>query len=721
MKYKNHNLPVKERVEDLLSRMTTDEKIAQLVQVGVYEQNRQEMLARVRANGMGSRILAGSSLAGNESQHLAEVEDLNEIQRAAVEESRLGIPIVHGLDVIHGQRTTFPIPLGMAASFDPELVEETYRIAAVEASRIGIHWSFAPMVDIARDPRWGRIIEGYGEDPYLSGKMAAAAVRGFQGEIDEKGYLQKERILACAKHYIGYGAAEGGRDYNTGEISDNTLRNIYLPPFKSAVDAGVGTVMAAFLDINGEPATGSHYLLTELLKDELGFSGFVISDWASVKDLMQHRVAENEREAARIALQAGLDMEMATDCYTKHMAELISEGIISTERLDDAVRRILSVKFALGLFEHPYTDAETALDTHFPAEHEATTREIAAKGMVLLKNDGVLPLANASRWEGEDFQRIAVIGPMADQRRTLLGSWVNDSLVHQVPTLLESVRLALPQKQILSTSTGLYDEMIMLAAESDVVLLALGESNARNGEYNCVASLDLPAGQEALVQAAAGMGKPVVAVVFSGRPVNLTRILPYVSAVLFAWHPGSQGATAVVDILLGKVNPSGKLPISYPRAEGQIPVHYNAKSTGRTNPRYLDMPVEPLFPFGFGLSYSHFEFSNLALSAKVIRPGDTVSVSMRVTNTGERAGDEVVQCYIQDCVSQLTRPVRELKGFQRIHLQPGDSQEVIFKLGINELSYYGPGGKWTLEPGQFKVWVGNDSLASLEEQFSVAA
>ena len=712
MKYQDPNLSVHERVEDLLARMTLEEKVAQCIQVGVEAHNRQEILARTRAHGMGSRIIAGSNLAGNESQHLAEVEDLNEIQRAAVEDSRLGIPLIFGLDVIHGQRTTFPIPLGMAATFDPELIESAYRIAAVEASRIGIHWSFAPMVDIGRDPRWGRIVEGYGEDPYLGSKMAAAGVRGFQGEKDDKGYFQKNHILACAKHYIGYGAAEGGRDYNTAEISDNTLRNIYLPPFKAAVKAGVGSVMSAFHDLNGESASGSHYLLTEILKEELGFSGFVISDWASVNQLIDHRVAADEREAARIAFSAGLDMEMATDCYAHHLAKLVTEGVIPMARIDDAVRRVLSAKFALGLFENPYADAEKALDTDFPAEHQAVTRQIAAEGMVLLKNDGLLPLSKA-------VKRVAVIGPYANQRRTLLGTWVNDSLVNEVPTLIEAVQHALPEVQVLSTSTGLYDEMIMLAAEADVVILALGESNARNGEYNSVASLDLPAGQDALASAVGGLGKPVVAVVFSGRPVTLTRILPQVNALLFAWHPGSQGAPAVVNILLGDVNPSGKLPVSFPRSEGQIPSHYNYKSGRGLELRYLDMPVAALFPFGFGLSYTRFELSDLAVNPAVIQAGESVQVSATVTNAGERAGDEVVQCYLQDCVAGRTRPVRELKGFKRVTLLPGKSCRVTFTLGADELSYYGPAGKWVLEAGDFKVWLGSDSQAELEGKFTV--
>ena len=712
MKYKDPTRTIEERVDDLLSRMTPEEKVAQCTQIYIPPDQRDELLQRIRSFGLGSRILSAVPLAGSISQRTAGIADLNEVQRIAVEESRLGIPILNGMDVIHGLKTIFPIPLGMASAFDPGAVEEAFAIAAHETSRMGIQWSFAPMMDIARDPRWGRIVEGFGEDPYLGGKLAAAAVTGLQGLPDERGYFPPDHILACAKHYMGYGAAEGGRDYNTSEISDHTLRNIYLPPFKAAVQAGAGTVMSAFEDLNGEPATGSHYLLTEILKEELGFEGFVISDWASVGELMNHRIAANEREAARIGFHAGVDIEMISECYNHALAGLIKDGSISLERLDDAVRRILTIKFRVGLFEHPYCDVTQSLEMLPLAEHLAASRRIASRSMVLLKNNGVLPLQ-------QNAERIAVIGPYAYERRSLLGSWVNDVLTDEPQNLVEAFQAACPAVEYLTSSSGLYDEMLMAAQEADVVVLALGESHARNGEYNCVASLDLPAGQQALVDAIAGLGKPIVAVIFAGRPVNLTRILPQADALLYAWHPGSMGAGAVVDILLGNVNPGGKLPVSFPRSEGQLPIHYNHNSTGRKNPRYLDMPVTPLFPFGFGLSYTHFEIDHLHVQPAEISPDATVQVSVTVTNAGDRVGDEVVQCYIQDQVSQLTRPVRELKGFQRVTLQPGESRQVTFTLGRDELAYYGPGGQWMLEPGGFQVWVGSDSTASLEGSFSV--
>ena len=712
MKYKDPNISVEERVEDLLARMTLEEKIAQCAQIYIPLEDREEILQRIRATGLGSRILSAVPLAGSVTQRTAGIADLNEVQRIAVEESRLGIPILSGMDVIHGQHTVFPIPLAMASSFDPAALEEACTIAAAETASMGIHWTFAPMMDIARDPRWGRIIEGYGEDPYLGSKMAAAAVRGFQGGQDELGYFKPGRILACAKHYVGYGAAEGGRDYNTTEITDHTLRNIYLPPFKAAVQAGVGTVMSAFHDLNGEPASGSHYLLTDILKDEFGFEGFIISDWSSVGELINHRVAADEREAARIAFSAGLDMEMASECYTHHLAELVQAGEISPERLDDAVRRVLAVKFRLGLFDRPYADTSRQLE-QLPLEtYKAVARRAAARSMVLLKNNGLLPLET-------DAHRVAVIGPYAHERRTMLGSWVNDILADEPGTLAEALRAALPDTKILTARSSLYDEMLMAAAEADVVVLALGESHARNGEYNCVASIDLPAGQQALFDAVAGLGKPLAVVVYTGRPLALTRIESQADALLLAWHPGSLGAEATVDVLLGTVNPGGKLPVSFPRSEGQIPVHYNHNSTGRFNPRYLDMPVTPHFPFGFGLSYTRFAIDRLEVQPQVVQPGGKVRVSVTVTNTGGCDGEEVVQCYVQDCVSRLTRPVRELKGFERVALKPGESRRVAFDLGAEELSYYGPGGKWVLEPGDFKVWVGNDSNASLEGSFSV--
>lgn len=721
--YKNPSLSIDRRVEDLLSRMTLEEKIAQLYQIWARPDNIDEVKAFIRRYGVGSRILAGSNLAGSGQEKALEIEEINEYQRIAVEESRLGIPILFGRDVIHGYRTIFPIPLGMAATFDPELAEQAYTIAAREASSAGVNWSFAPMLDIARDPRWGRIAEGSGEDPYLASQMARAAVLGFQG----KDLSDPERILACAKHYIGYGGAEGGRDYNTAEITDVTLRNIYLPPFKAAVEAGVGSVMSAFLDINGEPASGSHYLLTELLKGELKFTGFVISDWASVSELVHHRVVEDERGAARLAFTAGVDMEMVTQTYVNHLKDLVESGEVSLERIDDAVQRILTVKFRLGLFEHPYADATKASQIFFSPDHQQVARQIARESMVLLKNQGnLLPLKKTG-------VKIAVMGPLVNQRAALLGSWTLDGLLHETQTIAEAMQQAAPDAVRLASSDALQDEMLAEAMKADVITFFAGESDGRSGENHNVASIDLPAGQEELIEAIARLGKPLVVVVLAGRPLNLSRVARCADAILYAWHPGSLGAAAIADLLFGEDVPSGKLPASFPRTTGQIPMHYNFNSTGRsfnavgeTSPleyayvdRYLDVPGSPLYPFGFGLSYTTFSLSGLSIDRPEIHPDEVICVSVQVTNTGSRPGTEVIQCYVQDCVASITRPVRELKGFTRVYLQPGESQIVTFQLGAEELSFYGADRRRRLEPGMFKVWVGTDSTASLGTTFRV--
>lgn len=716
MLYKDPSAPISARVEDLLSRMTLDEKIAQLAQTFVHEGIRKQVEARIRQHGLGSRILTHSNLAGNITERIADIEDLNALQRVAVEETRLGIPLLHGRDVIHGHRTVFPIPLAMAASWDEELVEEAFAVSAREAASAGVHWTFAPMLDIARDPRWGRIIEGFGEDPCLTGRLAAAAVRGLQGgqEPGSEQPFAPGRLLACAKHYIGYGAAEGGRDYNTAEITDNTLRNMYLPPFKAAVDAGVGTVMSAFHDLNGEPASGSRYLLTDVLRGELGFAGLLVSDWTSVSELVVHRFAADRRAAAQIAFEAGVDMDMCSDCYGDHLGELIESGAIAEAKLDGAVRRVLSAKFRLGLFEQPYTDPQLGAKVQFTKAHQALARRLAARSLVLLKNNGLLPLA-------KNPGRIALIGPLAEQRRALLGSWVSDCLIDETQTLLEAFRAVCPEAEILSAGGPLTDEMLMAAGRADVVVLAVGESNARNGEANCVASLDLPVGQQALIDAVQGLGKPLALVVLAGRPVNISRAVALADAVLYAWHPGSLGAAAIADVLFGDTVPSGKLPLSYPRSEGQIPIHYNYKSTGRPWMIYQDLPVTPLFPFGFGLSYTRFSYQDLKVSAGEIKVGELVTVSATVTNTGDRAGEEVAQCYVQDCVASVTRPVRELKGFKRVALEPGESCQVEFVLGSEELSFYGRDGRWRLESGEFKIGIGGDSQAELAAGFQVLA
>lgn len=706
--YKDPTQPVARRVEDLLARMSAEEKIGQLHQAFVLPEQRDRAIALIRAGGMGSRILATSQLAGSTEQTAAAIEDLNELQRVAVAESRLGIPLIHGRDIIHGHRTVFPVPLALAATFDPQLVEDAFAVAAREAASAGVHWAFAPMLDIARDPRWGRVVEGFGEDPYLAAQLAVAAVRGLQGDG-----ATLDRVLACAKHYVGYGAAEGGRDYNTVEISDTTLRNIYLAPFRAAVDAGVGSVMAAFHDLNGDPASSSFYLLTEILKHEMAFQGFVVSDWASVAELVNHRVAADRREAARMALLAGVDMDMVDGCFHDHLGELLQDGAIEMARLDDAVRRVLAAKFRLGLFERPYTDPTAGARVQFAPAHQALARQASARAMVLLENHGLLPLAKAAR-------RIAVIGPLANERRALLGSWVLDGLVAETPTLVEAVAEACPQATILGASGALSDEMLMRVAEADLVILAVGESDMRNGEYNSIAELRLPAGQDELIAAVLDLGKPCALVVFAGRPLALSAAARQADALVWAWHPGSLGAVGVADILFGDAEPGGRLPITFPRSAGQTPIYYNHHSTGRpAMSRYHDLPATPLYPFGYGLSYTTFTFSELRLSAATITADERLEVSALVMNTGERAGEAVAQCYVRDDVASLTRPVRELKGFSRIALAPGEARRVTFTLGAAELGFYGRDRLWRIEAGTFTVWVGADSTADLAAQFTV--
>jgi beta-glucosidase len=715
-RYKDSTLSIEERVKDLLSKMTIQEKIGQLNQVMAANFNKEEIHKLIKEGKVGSRILATTPHAGNEAQFVADLEEHNEAQRIAVEESRLGIPIINGRDVIHGHRTVFPIPLAQAASWDPELVEKAAAVAALEASTEGVHWTFAPMLDIARDPRWGRIIEGFGEDPYLCSTLAKSQVKGIQGDD----MSQQGKIAACAKHYIGYGASEGGRDYDSIELSDNTMRNIYLPPFKAAVDAGVATVMSAFHENNGEPITASKYLLTEVLKDELGFDGFVISDWESVGQLIHQRVAENGKDAAEIALNAGVDMDMVSNCYINHVEELINEGKIWEDRLNDAVRRVLKIKFQLGLFENPYTNMELGKKIQLCEAHLETSRRLAEKSMVLLKNEeNILPLPKKGK-------TIAVIGPMAQARRALLGSWVLDGREEEVITIIEGIKNAAPEAKLVTVNSGLTDDMILAARNADIVVLALGESNVRSGEANSVGNIILPPGQEELVEMLSRFGKPVITVICAGRPLAIERINELSKAVLYAWHPGTQGGNAIGNILFGNENPSGKLPVTMLRHLGQVPLYYNRKSNGRPIDEYFgqshfmnyhDMTGSPLYPFGYGLSYTTFEYSDLKINKETICGNEVVEVSATITNTGGFAGEEIAQCYLRDNVSSVTKPVKELKGFTRVYLEPGKATTVTFALGKEELSFYGRDGKLCFEPGEYAVGVGGSCMVPLNLSF----
>jgi beta-glucosidase len=713
--YKNPALTVSERIEDLLGRMTLKEKAGQLNQWFNLGPEHYDM---VRKGEIGSDLLAGSPTAGNSPQERILARRYNEVQKIAVTESRLGIPLIFGRDVIHGYRTVAPIPLGMAAAWSPELVQAANTIAAREARADGVHWAFSPMLDIARDPRWGRVAEGFGEDPCLAGKLAAAAVRGFQGNdqdaIPER--FPADRVVACAKHFVGYGAAEGGRDYNTTEITRQTLHNVYLATFKAAIQSGCGTVMSAFHDIGGIPLSAHRYLLTEVLKEQWGFGGFVVSDWGAVRELINHGIAADAGHAAELGCGAGVDMDMCSMVYLNNLPDLVQSGKFSEERLDDAVRRVLRIKFALGLFESPYVDTDASQAVPLLPESLAVMRRLAADSMVLLKNNGVLPLRS-------DNLTICLGGPLADRRKELFGCWTIDGRDEEVTTLKEAITGRLGAETRLH-HYELVDDAPKLARASDVMILAIGESEGRSGEDNCTTTIDLPAGQEALVESARRMEIPIVAVVFGGRPLNLTRVMDWADAVLFAWHPGITGGLGVTDVLFGDVNPSGRLPITFPRSTGQIPLYYNHRSTGRPLPRgsrrhsrYIDSLDSPLFPFGFGLSYTTFKYGNLCATADPQIP--EIVVTAQVTNTGDRAGTTVAQCYVRDVVASVARPVRELKGFERVSLEAGQIKTILFRLGPKEVSYLDDNGHEVLEPGRFQVWVGGDSNTDLGADFEI--
>ena len=683
---------IDQRVDALLARMTLEEKIGQLIQ---YPSDRKDVEALIAKGEVGSFL------------GLYSAEQSNKLQRVVMEQSRLKIPLLLGHDIIHGSRTIFPIPIGMAATWDPDSVERAARIGAREASAIGIRWTFSPMVDIARDPRWGRIAEGAGEDPYLGSVMAAAYVRGYQGA----NLAAPDSILACAKHYAAYGAAVAGRDYNTTDLSEATLREIYLPPFKAAVDAGAWTFMSAFNSLNGVPASVNRWLLTDILRDEWGFRGFVVSDWEAIVQAINHGVAASPKDAGLQAIVAGVDMDMVDASYLM-LAEAVRSGKLKESVIDEAARRILRAKFALGLFEHPYTDETRAKTMLLTPEHRRTARQVAQKSIVLLKNEkNVLPLSKS-------IGTLAVIGPLADSREDMLGSWAAHGKAEEAVSILTGIREAVSsQTKVL---IGKDEDAVAIAKQADAVVLVLGEKGEMSGEANSRAFLDLPGNQQQLLEAVAATGKPLVLVVMSGRPLAITWAAEHVPAILWTWFPGTEGGRAVADVLFGDVNPSAKLPVTIPRSVGQVPIYYNALPTGRPakpddryTSKYIDSPNEPLFPFGHGLSYTKFEYSDLRVSI-----AERITVSATVRNSGSRAGDEIVQLYVNDPVASTSRPVRELKGFQRIPLAPGESKRVEFTLTKDALRFWGRNG-WTFEPGTFRVWIGPSSAGGLSAEFTI--
>ncbi len=704
------------RINALLARMTLAEKLGQLQQLdGEGNGNfRPEHLDLIRKGLLGSTLNVRGARRTNQLQHIA------------MEESRLNIPVLFGFDVIHGYRTIFPIPLAEASSWDPSLAERSASIAAQEARDAGVRWTFAPMLDIARDPRWGRITEGAGEDPYLGAAFASARVRGFQGSD----YSAANKILACAKHWVAYGAGEGGRDYNTTDLSENTLREIYFPPFKAAVDAGVGTVMSAFNDINGVPASANPFTLTRVLRDEWKFDGFVVSDYTSVKELINHGLAANEKDAARAALNAGVDMEMVSRLFNQQGPALLKEGQVSQATIDEAVRRILRIKFRLGLFDRPYTDEAREPNSLLKPESISAAREIAGRSMVLLKNERqTLPL-------DKNIRSIAVIGPLADDRRAPLGWWAGDGREEDTVTPLAGIRAKVSPRtkvgyaqgcDVRDSSTAGFPEAVALARKSDVALVFVGESADMVGEAASRSSLDLPGRQMDLVKTIYETGKPTIVVLINGRPPTIEWIVERVPAILESWMGGSQAGNAIADIVFGDVNPGGKLPVTFPRTVGQVPIYYNHMNTGRPpeannryTSKYLDVPWTPLFPFGYGLSYTQFKITNLQVSAKSIRRNGKLIVSVEVENVGKRTGDEVVQLYIRNVAASMTRPVKELKGFQRVTLQPGEKRRVEFLLTGEQLGFWNREMRFVVEPGDFKVMVGPNSEDVIETKFEVA-
>ena len=648
------------------------------------------------------------------------VDNVTALQKMAVEETRLGIPLIFGLDVVHGFRTIFPIPLAQACSWDLEAIEKSEQIAASEATAMGINWTYAPMVDIARDPRWGRVMEGAGEDTYLGSKIAAARVRGFQG----KDLGDAKTMMACVKHFAAYGAPQAGRDYNTVDMSERSLYEWYLPPYKAASDAGAGSFMTSFNEIAGVPSSSSKWLLTDLLRSEWGFKGFVVSDWTSIPELIPHGVAADSADAARLAINAGLDMDMEGRVYLNYMKDLVSSGKVSEETINLSVRRILEAKYKLGLFEDPYRycNKEREANEIMTPENQEFARKFAARSMVLLKNEnGTLPVSKKIR-------TIAVIGPLGDSKENMLGGWGAAGQWDSCVTLLAGIKAkagdnikVLFEKgcEISGTETEGFSNALAAARKADFVILALGESQNMSGEASSRTDISLPGMQMELARTVISLKKPVAVVLFNGRPLTIAGLDEIAPAILEAWYGGTQAGNAVADILFGDVNPSGKLTMTFPRSVGQIPVFYNCKNTGRPfdprlpedyfKSRYLDSPNTPLYPFGFGLSYTTFSYSPVSLNKTDFEKGDEIEASVEITNTGNYDGDEIVQLYVRDRVGNVTRPVKELKAFKRINIKKGETARVLFTLPLSDLSYYHEDMSYDYDGGDFELYIGSDS------------
>ena len=712
--------PYQTKIDSIMSKMTLEEKIGQL---NLLTSNwdvtgpsiTKDYLEQIKAGKVGAIFNAYTA------------KYTRKLQEIAVDSTRLGIPLLFGYDVIHGHRTIFPVPLAEACSWDLKAIETSARIAATEASAEGIHWTFAPMVDIARDPRWGRVDEGAGEDTWLGVQIAKARVKGFQG--DSLGAVNT--ILACAKHFAAYGAPQAGRDYNTVDMSMRTLREDYLPPYKACVDAGVATVMTAFNELDGVPCTANHYLLTDVLRNTWGFKGFVVTDYTSINELIPHGLATDQKEAAELSINAGVDMDMQSSAFINQLKTLVDEGKVTEQRINESVRRILLMKFELGLFNDPYRycDEQREKTQELTPAHKAAARKMARESMVLLKNNGVLPL-------DKTVKNIAVIGPLGDSKPDMIGNWSAAGDRQGSVTLVEGLRNKLGKKSRVTFTKGCevhgsdksrFTEAERAARSADVVILAIGESGDMSGEAASRSDIDLPGVQNDLAAAIIKTGKPVVAVLFNGRPLTITRLDSIAPAILEAWFPGIEAGNAIADVLFGDYNPDGKLTMTFPRNVGQVPIFYNHKNTGRPvdpehpndkyKSRYLDVDNSPLYPFGFGLSYTDFEFSNLMIAKPVMHIGDTLNVTVDVANIGDYDGEETVQLYVQDVAGSVTRPVKELKGFQKVMIAKGRGKTLTFKLTVADLRFYDINMRYTTEPGEFKVFIGGNSRDVLEGKF----
>lgn len=721
------NTEIENKVETLLHKMTLEEKLGQMNQLSPWDF--EDLAKRVRKGEVGSIL------------NVVNPEEVNKIQKIAVEESRLGIPLIVSRDVIHGYKTIFPIPLGQAATFNPEIVKEGARVAAIEASADGIRWTFAPMIDVARDPRWGRIAESCGEDPYLNAIMGTAMIKGYQGDS----LNDPTAIAACAKHFVAYGAAEGGRDYNSTFIPERVLRNVYLPPFKAAADAGCATFMTSFNDNDGVPSTANSFVLKDVLRKEWKYDGMVVTDWASALEMVNHGFCTDGKDAAEKSVNAGVDMEMVSETFIQNLKQSIAENKVSMETIDNAVRNILRLKFRLGLFDNPYV--VTPQTVKYSEKHLQTAKTAAEQSVILLKNENqTLPFT-------DKIKTLAIIGPMADAPYEQMGTWVFDGEKEHTQTPLTAIKKMYGDKVKVLFEKGLeysrdkntagIARAVNAARQADAVVVFVGEESILSGEAHSLANLNLQGAQSQLIKELAATGKPVVTVVMAGRQLVIADEVMASDAMLYSFHPGTMGGPAIADILFGKVNPSGKTPVTFPRMSGQVPIYYAQHKTGRpANPTemlideipveagqtsvgcrsfYLDAGNSPLFPFGYGLSYTTFEYSNLSLASDKLTAQDTLSISFTLKNTGKYDGTEVVQLYVQDKVGSITRPVKELKRFQRVTLKAGESIQVSLSLPVSELAFWGYDMNYTVEPGDFRLWVGTNSAEGLTKDFSVSA